>query len=157
MSKASVKGTLTTKTVMVPIIWDSPGFDIPVKDTSVQTALKSFDWTADVLGFQFSQSVRCKLISDADGSEIKFSRRHENPDKYLFATKVLGGDEVAALRTGQGALSDAFNRLPEAQRSNPANVVYDSDIGLQVLKPEYQGNTILITKQGQQLFPRPAG
>lgn len=152
MAEKSLKGKMTTKTVMVPIVWDSPGFDIPVTDASVETALKSYPWGADVLGFQFSQTTRCKVTSE-DGEQIKFGKRRDNPEKYLFATKVLTSDDVADLRAGKGALSTAFNRLPAPQRDNPGNMFYDSEIGLQVLKAEYRSNTILINKKGQQLFP----
>ena len=156
MTKTSVKGTVKTNTVMVPIIWDSPGFNIRVPDTSVETALKSFTWGADVLGFQFSQVVRGKVATE-DGQEFKFSRRRENPEKYLFATKVLDEAEVAALRAGQSPLSEDFNRIQARFRDQPANVFYDSDIGLQYIKPENREYTILINKKGEQLFPRKPG
>lgn len=154
MTKASVTGTVDRKTVMTPIVWDSPGEEMPVADTTVETALKICPRGADVLGFQFSQAVRYKLTEE-DGTEVKFSRRNENPEKYLFATKVLGTDDVAELRAGKGALADAFNRIPSRLRDEPANVFFDSDIGLQYIRPEYRGTTILIDRKGQQLYPAP--
>ena len=69
MTEKSLKGTATTTLVMVPIVWDSPGDYIPVKDTSVATALKSCDWGADVLGFQFAEAIRYRLVTE-DRDEI---------------------------------------------------------------------------------------
>ncbi|MEZ0223619.1 MAG: hypothetical protein ACAH83_03630 [Alphaproteobacteria bacterium] len=154
MTEKSLKGSTNATTVMVPILWDSPGHYIPVKDASVETALKSYSCSADVLGFQFHEAIRYRLVTE-DSDEIRFWKLRERNEKYLFATKVLDREEVADLRAGKGALKDAFNRLPAQQRDNPANIFYDSQIGLQVLKAECRWNTILINKKGQQLFPPP--
>ncbi|MEZ0223083.1 MAG: hypothetical protein ACAH83_00890 [Alphaproteobacteria bacterium] len=150
-----VTGTITEKTLLIPICYDAVGESLRVSDTSVETALKSMKLEADVLGFTFEQAVKATLRPADGGEEVTFTRKRPDAKTYMFATDVYGRDNFAQLADSANPLSAAFNRIPKAKLADPDSVVYASIMGLQVLQPCDQQRVVLINKQGQQLFPKP--
>ncbi|TAL38486.1 MAG: hypothetical protein EPN97_04110 [Alphaproteobacteria bacterium] len=152
-----VTGTVTEKTLLIPICYDAIGESIRVDGTSVEAALKSLKLEADVLGFEFEQAVKAKLHPTAGGEEITFTRKRSGPTTYMFATAVYGREDFASLADASNPLSAAFNRIPKAKLADPDSVVYASIMGLTALQPCDQQRIVLIDKQGRQLFPKPGG
>lgn len=149
-----VTGTVTEKTLLIPICYDAVGESIRVGDASVETALKAMRLEADVLGFTFEQAAKAKLRL-AGGGEITFTRRRADAKTYMFATAVYGAGDFASLADRKNPLSEAFNRIPKAKLTEPGSVVYASIMGLTALPPCDQQRIVLIDRQGRQLFPKP--
>jgi hypothetical protein len=115
---------MTKQASITPIIHlGKMGTPINVADESIPTALATIP-KGDV-GFQFGQKAT----------------------RYLFAEKILSLPEVRGDRGLYTGLQKHLNVNPETA------VVYDTGTAISAVEKKDQGNTVLLTRTGQQLFP----
>ena len=151
METKSGKVTVTFEKRLIPIAYDGYCCSVAVEEHSVDAALKGFKWIPGYLGFKFAEAASAKVILDGSGQEISFKQEKDESTQYLFAEKVLSLDDFAKAGEYRPIYDLVQKNWPESKLKEA--VIYAHSRGVDFLHEESQSYTILINKQGQQLWP----
>lgn len=112
--------------LITPVSFRGPvASPLAVETPTMEAAIKAISDNDSYLGFQFQNSAT----------------------RYIVAEKVYTQDEVKQNRDLYTGLQAHFNIRPESV------VVYDTGRAMRYLDAEDRDNTVLVNRQGKQLFP----
>ena len=159
MPTKSGKATVTIEDHIIPGAFDGASASFPVEAHTIEAAVKSFEWTPGYVGFQFAKAVTAKVTLDDGSEEVTLSKVTPERTVYRFAKKVLSLDEFATAAEYRPAYEQAKRTAPHLLDGK--SVIYGRDtksiapINSIKFLPDYdQKDTVLISKQGQQLWPK---
>lgn len=152
MSTKKGEATVVTSDVVIPVAYDGECSSEPVPEPTVEAALKSFNWKPGYVGFRFAEAAKVKVTLD-DGEEMTFKRESRDPKTYYFAKRVIDINDFNTAAEFKGEPYDTFRRMASWALEDTSNLLFESERGLKVFQASEKNDTVLINREGQQLWP----
>lgn len=149
---------MTIEDQIIPGMSDGANCGITIPEPTVKAAIEALAGRPGYLGFQFAKALTAKVTLDDGTEEITFTRTKNDQTVYKFAKGILSVEEFAASAALKPAYEFVTKHSPylldnkalifevENASSHPMDHV-------KFLLDYEQENTVLISKQGQQLWP----
>jgi hypothetical protein len=146
--------TVEKENKMIPIAYDGDCSSVPVSAPTVAVALSSFEFKPGYVGFRFTEAAKATVTCD-DGTEETFSRERGRGPTYYFGSKVMSVEDFETKpEFRNNELCDQFRKFSSWVLEDKANVLFESPgRGIRVIRADELKDTVIVNKQGHQLFP----
>ncbi len=137
-----------------------PGMDgtscgISIPERSMDAAMEVMRANPGYLGFQFAKAYKAEVVTD-DGETMTLTKTVREKNFYRYAEKIVSLEDFKASEELKPAFDFASKNAPHLLDGKSVIFVTGANHPLDKVKylAEYeQQSTVLISKQGQQLWP----